>query len=501
MKNRKAIRIIAIVLVFLLVGGVIVSSLMAAMAEAPSEAARDQYTISVEYLSDEQALRVSQRLVYINRAEVPLDSVVFYAAGNMFRRESALMYEAEDLETVFYAGYAPGGLDIQSVRFEGEETDWGMQGENEMYLRAACQIAPGESGVFEFDYYLLLTECGAFMGVGDMDVRLSAFYFIPGVWDELYDEYRFQQPVSFTRWLHSEAADYDVTLTIPENYLPAATGTETLLETAGDTCIWHIAAENVREFALSFGRRYRLWEATTESGVQVRLFTNARNVGDILTCAVNAIDQCEAWFGAFPVEQMDIVQSDYPLGALNFPGAAWLSGDLFQSGQSEDMQKRIRFCIAQQYFGLSAYVEPVADAWLSDALCEYISYLILEAEEGHERFLQAINADWVDSLQMTIPGGLTVTSDASLFNAGEYEVVVLDRGAVVMHELRSAMGLETMLEGLRGFYQMGADGHTLTEMELVDAMNAASGGDWEAFLTDWVFNVGDYVDQTIDWFE
>ena len=41
----------------------------------------------------------------------------------------------------------------------------------------------------------------------------------------------------------------------------------------------------------------------------------------------------------------------------------------------------------------------------------------------------------------------------------------------------------------------------MTEMELVDAMNAASGGDWEAFLTDWVFNVGDYVDQTIDWFE
>ena len=33
------------------------------------------------------------------------------------------------------------------------------------------------------------------------------------------------------------------------------------------------------------------------------------------------------------------------------------------------------------------------------------------------------------------------------------------------------------------------------------ALDAASGGDWEDFLTDWVFNVGDYVNQTIDWLD
>lgn len=500
MNSRKLIRIISIILVVLMVGGVVVSGLMAALAEENAPA-RDHYTISMEYLSEEQALRISQRLVYVNRSDTSIEQAMFYAAGNMFRRENALMYESDDLEKVFPYGFAPSGLDIQSVRFNGKETDWGMQGENELYLRADCAIQPGENGIFEFDYYLLLPFCGAFIGEGETDVRLSAFYFIPGVFDQQYQEFIMKQPLPFTRWLYSETADYDVTLTLPENYLPAASGREELLEKEDGKHIWQFEAQNIREFAVSFGKRYRLHEKQTESGINIRIFAAERNIDEALKCAADAIEQCEEWFGEFPLEEMDIVQSDYPLNGLSFSGTLWISGELLKSGNEDALKKQIRFAVAQQYFGLAAYIEPSADAWLSDSLCEYISYLILEAEEGKNKFLKAINEDWVDSLQLTIPGGLRVTSDAALFDGYEYEVVVLHRGAVVMHELRNAMGLESMIDGLAEFYRMGWDGHTLSEMELVNALDEASGGSWEAFLTDWLFNIDKYVNQSIEWFE
>ena len=72
---------------------------------------------------------------------------------------------------------------------------------------------------------------------------------------------------------------------------------------------------------------------------------------------------------------------------------------------------------------------------------------------------------------------------------------------MVLHELREAMGLENLLAGLRRFHEMGLDGHVLTEMDFVAALDAATGESWEDFLTDWAFNVGDYASQTIDWFE
>ena len=57
-----------------------------------------------------------------------------------------------------------------------------------------------------------------------------------------------------------------------------------------------------------------------------------------------------------------------------------------------------------------------------------------------------------------------------------------------------------LLEGLANFYRKGAGGGTLVVRDFVDALDA-TGGSWEDFLADWVYNVGKYVDQTMVWYE
>ena len=470
--NKKTIQIIALVLVVLLVGGTVIGALFAALAEE-NPPARNRYEISMEYLEDEQALHIGQRLVYINGSPDALDRVVFCAAPNMFRRESALMYENDDLDSVFPHGYAPGGIDLRSVRVNGADADYGFQGEDELYLRVACDLRPGETAVFEFDYYLLLTACDAFIGVGETETRLTAFYLVPGVYDAKTHDFILKKPLPFTRWLYAEAGDYDVDLKLPEGYVPALSD-----------------VRDVREFALCFSRRWRVTERQTASGLPVRVYSGRRDAGGTADMAVKAVEQCESWFGPFPFDHLDIAQSDYPLAPLNAPGL------IMMHDIADEMA--LRACVAQQYFGLSACVEPVADAWLSDSVSAYIAYLMLEDAEGRDAFEKAVNRDWVSALQLTIPGGLNVTSDAALFDEKQYDIVVRTRGAVVLHELREAMGLDDLLAGLRRFYALGGDGVTLTEGDFVDCMDAASGRSWRDFLTDWVFNVGDYVNQPMD---
>ncbi len=498
-RNKKLIRALAIALAVLLAGGVVFSALFSALSEEQTEVAseRSQCALQMEYLPGEQALHITQRLLYVNPSTGPLCRVLFTCAGNMFRRQSTLMYENDDLEQVFFAGYAPAGVDLTDVRVDGKPTEFGFQGEGETCLRVDCELAPGGRCEFEFDYCLLLMRGGAFQGAGDTDVRLSAFYFIPGVYDPDSGDFILKSPLSHTRWLYADPMDFEATLTLPEGYALAGTGR---IDQDGDA--WRVRAENVRELALSFGRRWRTIERQTASGVTVRVLSNARGgASRAAKIAVEAVERCEAWFGPFPFERLDIAQSDYPLGALNFPGAVWLSSELFGAGKADAQAHRLRFCVAQQYFGIAASPEPVADAWLSDAVSEYVAWLLLEDAEGRDRFLRAVNREWVPALQQTVPGGLRLTTDAARFNAREYDIVVLKRGAVVLHELRLAMGLESLLDGLRRFYEAGADGHILNEMDLVAAMDAATGQSWEAFLTDWAFNVGDYANQTIDWFE
>jgi len=497
-KKQDMVRIIALVLVVLMVVTTVFSVVFSASAEEIAPA-QNSYEINIDYMEDEQALHITQRLVYHNRTSFELDRVLFCAAGNMFRRESALMYESDVLLDVFPNGFAPAGIELTGVLCNGETADWGYQND-EMTLRVACSLAPGESCTFDFDYFLLLGENRAFLGQDETGVRLSGFYFAPGMPDESYQEFVMNPALQHTRWLWTDAADYHVTLSIPDLYLPAATGTETLVSTENHTSVWKIEAENVREFSLTFGKRYREAAAVTESGVTVRLLSNLRGgAEDVLQTACEIIGVYENWLGEFPVREIDLVQSDYPVDALNFPGAVWLPDDILND--EKQLQRALGFCLAQQYLGMSSSAEPVADAWLSDVPCSYLSLLAIEELDGYDAFLAALNDQVLDALRITIPGGLYITAGANLFTAEEYDIIVRDRGTVVMHELRVAMGRDALIAALRAFYETGLGGRLLGEYDFVAALDSVTGGDWEEFLTEWLFNVDDYIDQQIEYYE
>ncbi len=498
-KRKALVRLIAILLAVLLAGSVLVSAILSSVAYG-EESVRNNFELDIQYMEDEQALRVSQRLVYHNNTGKTIDRVVFTAAANIFRRESALNYENDDLNAVFPYGFAPGGIEMESVSVNGESADWGWQGTNETALRVACDLNADASCTFEFQYYVLLANNFSFLGIGDLDIRLGAFYFVPGIYLSAYDEFMTSSLLSYAQWMQSEAADYSVTLAIPDTYIPAGTGNQTLIQTENHVSVWRFEAQNVREFSCVLSKRYREYTSQTESGVRVRVLCNDRSASDvILNTAVETIEVYESFFGAFPLEEIELTQSDYPLDALNYPGLILLPSN--QINDSSTIRQMIRFSLAKQYIGFAAYPMPVDDAWLSDSLCSYIALLAVEETQGYDAFLTALNAQVLDSLKITIPGGLYVTAEADLFESDTYSLIVRDRGAVVMHEMRTAMGRENLIAAFKCFYEKGLRQNFLGEYDLVDAMNEVTDGDWEEFLTDWLFNVDDYVDQQLDYYE
>ena len=497
-KQKRLVRIIAIVLAVLLVFSAVISAVISiAYAE---EAPANQCELTMEYLNEEQALRMSQRLVYINDSGRKLDRVVFYAPANMFRRQSALFYEGETLNAAFPNGYLPGGIDLVDVRVNGVETDWGYQGSDEMFLRVACDLQPGQSCEFIFDYFLLLTANGAFMGVSEGECRLSDFYFAPAAMDT-DGEFILNMPTAYTRYIDTPAAGFTASITLPGDLVLSTSGMESYTDNENGTRTWMVRASEIRDFALVISQDLKEYAAVTASGVEICLRTNIKkNSEQVLQTAVEAIETCERWFGPLPFRQLDLVQADYLPGPLSHTACLWLPESLLKEG-GHSLDHAIRFFIAQQYFGRSAWAHPASDAWLSDSVSEFLAYLMLEEQDGHDAYLAALNEDLVDALQLTIPGGLVVSSDASLFTEYEYEVVVRQRGAVVFHELYTAMGRENLLGGLKLFYEKGRTMDVLSEMDLVNALEEASGKSWKNYLTDWVFNVGDYVNQDIFWLD
>lgn len=499
-KHEKIRRALAIILVMALVGtmiiSVVVSSYSGGHTHAHAEKARDSYSFEMELMEDEQALRVTQRLTFYNRTGERLDRVMFAVYANMFRRESTVMYETDAAQPY---GFSPGGVEFYSVKANGVETEWAMQGDAEYFMRVQCDIAPGEACEFEFVYDVLLTSNAAFLGVDQGCWRLSGFYptlcvYNDGVWEG-------NAAMQHTRYTLTTPADYYAEITLPDMYALAGTGAEMRTRNGDETSTWTLSAENVREFAVTIGRAWRSYAGETASGVRVNVLTASRSGGrEALDIALRAIETCEEWFGDFPVDSVDIVETDLAVDKQAFSGCIWLDREIFASG-GDALAYCVRSALAEQYFGLSVYSDPVAQAWLNVSVSEYVTYLLYEEIDGYEAFVDRMNCYFVDAVNVTIPSNLVMNSDASLFSQAQFTTVVRHRGAMAMHELRAAMGRESMLSALKKWYEKYGGGDMVSERDFLETINAVTGKDWEEFLTELIFNIDEYSRQEMDRYE
>lgn len=481
-RKKQLARILALLLAVLLVLGTI-ASIVFGHAHGEETATRDEIALELEFFEEEQALQIRQRLRYTNRTGKHLDRVEFSVYANMFRRVTALMYEADVWQDVFPAGNAPGGVEFSRILADGQSADWGMMGEEELFLRVACDLADGQTCEFTFEYTLLLTQNAASLGVGAMGWRLRGFYIQPLKYE--YGEFVAPEPLQHANYVYADRADYALTVILPERYLLAGPGEITSVDNGDGTRTWTLAADNIRELCLSVGMRWREYSAETASGTRLRLLANARDAQKTLDTALETLEVYESWFGPLDGD-VTIAQSDYALGTLSLPGILWAN----EAALSDAMA--LRGALARQFFGYGAYPMPTEDAWLADSVSAYAACLALKEAEGESAFLEYLNGEILPEAQYTLPGGVEVTSSAAILTAAEYESLILGRGALVMHETCAAMGEKTFLAALRLFYQRGLAMDVVGEYDFVDALDDASGGDWEAFLTDWLFNVADY---------
>ena len=120
-KRKRLVRILALALAALLVLGTMASIVFShdhAHAEAAAE--RDGYHLEIAFYEDAQALQIRQRLRYTNRTGKHLDRVEFSVYANIFRRVTALMYEADVWQDVFPSGNAPGGVEFSRILADGQ---------------------------------------------------------------------------------------------------------------------------------------------------------------------------------------------------------------------------------------------------------------------------------------------------------------------------------------------------------------------------------------------
>lgn len=494
------VRIAAFVIVLLLLAGIVFSSVYA-LAES-SEVTSDRYDLAIDVLFDEQVVRVTQTIDYTNRTGQTLEQMYFCVYANILRRQTDIPVESDRFDDAFPQGYAPGGVDFMNVEFNGERAEWGIQGDSELFLRVACDLEDGERGQFRFDFYVLLPEYSGAMGTGDLTWRLTNFYPVAAVWDEYLQDFPLSGYTAVNEPLHSECAEYHITLSLPETYHLASAGQVTAASDGEGMIHYEIDASSVREAALIFSRKTTERTGKTAQGTEIRALANTPSAADaLLDAALSAMNDLEETLFVYPWERLTLIETEYLYDGLSHPCVIQVSRDLCGLFDRDALEETVYRLCAKQYTSCIAGVNPNGAPWLADGLASYIALLRHTDGTDDSAYLSAFNRQILPSLQITIPGGVTVDSESARFSSRmEYELVAIDRACVILHDIRQGMGHERFLNALREYLRRTAMKNAAAS-DFLAVMNEVSGRRWDEYLYGQMHNMNDFVGQGIEWYE
>ena len=145
--------------------------------------------------------------------------------------------------------------------------------------------------------------------------------------------------------------------------------------------------------------------------------------------------------------------------------------------------------IAHQWFGDSVTESTWSDLWLSEGFATYFAGLFIQKVEGEEAFQTYMKQTAETALAYEKENRTPIfdrdTEDLfKLLNGNNYQ-----KGAWVLHMLRSRLGDEPFFRGIRNYYLAHKDANASTE-DLRAALEKESGKDLRGFFSRWVYESG-----------
>ena len=210
----------------------------------------------------------------------------------------------------------------------------------------------------------------------------------------------------------------------------------------------------------------------------------------------------------YPYEKLALIVAATRFGGMENSSAIVFANNLFDQRQTElnapagssnsvsahfgiptRMEAVVAHEIAHQWFGDSVTESTWADLWLSEGFATYFAGLFIEKYDGEAAFREymrdASQRYFSFAKRSRFPIHDTETTNLmALLNANNYE-----KGAWVLHMLRSQLGDEAFFKGVREYYKSHKEANATTE-DLRGSLEKASGKDLKSFFARWIYGSG-----------
>ena len=203
----------------------------------------------------------------------------------------------------------------------------------------------------------------------------------------------------------------------------------------------------------------------------------------------------------YPYEKLALIVGATRFGGMENSSAIVFTSNLFSRAATPAIGMSQRFGvpsnnvsliaheIAHQWFGDSVTESTWSDLWLSEGFATYFASLFVQRFEGEDAFRLSMNnaalTVFAYEKRKLVPIFDRDTENLmELLNANSYQ-----KGAWVLHMLRSQLGDDAFFRGIKNYYTAHKDS-TASSDDLRAALEKASGKNLRAFFVRWVYDSG-----------
>ena len=488
-----------------------------------------RYSIALSVSPPDRTVRGSEQIAYFNNSPDTLRSVVIKLFLNIHKPGAPRGGGAS-------ADYLTSGVHVDAFAVNGQSAPWSSDANTFTWKRIAlpAPLMPHDSLHLKFDWHYDVSLQSNREGMIDSTTYYLA-YFYPRV--AVYDDYNGWDTMDFTdrQEFYSDFNDYDVSLTLPANYIAWGTGTllnaSEVLQAASlqrynesltsDQVIhvatraelaahqvtaqkpsntWHFRSANIPDVAFAVSDHYD-WDAASvvvddathrRASVQAAFNDTAADYHHMVGFARHALDWLSHnWPGVpYPYEKSTIVQ-----------GFADMEYPMMVNDASTPDTVFSRFVveheIAHTYFPFYMGTNETRYAFMDEGWATTFENLIGQADLGSERatkFYQQFRvARWINdpsSLE-----DLPIVTPSDVLGGVAYGNNAYGKPSLGYLAVKELLGDATFRKALHAYMDRWHGKHP-TPWDFFNTFNDVSGQNLDWFWNNWFFS-NNYIDLAV----
>lgn len=420
----------------------------------PQAQGLNSYHIQAEVLPRENRALALVDVSYTNREGAPMEELHFLLYANSFADASYGIFEPGDMNRAYPNGFSPGGIALDWVRAGDAALDYSISGSQNHVLTVnlPAALAPGDSVDIRLSCDIAIPDCRGRFGYGENTLSLANCFPILSVYNQgTWHDYPYG---AIGDPFYSDAADYTAVVTAPAQYTLAGTSIVHSSRAGGSTR-WEISAPARRDFALVLSDGFTALQGETSGGVEVYSYhlPGYEKSGQLaLDTAMQALDYYEKRFGVYPYGAFSVVQADFFIGGMEYPGMTLIDTTLYEARGEAALKMVTAHETAHMWWYGIVGSDQVRELWLDEALTDYSTReFLLACGDEYDAATQFYREQGMAGYRAGHPGVVNAAAE-DYPTSLHYSAWVYDRGAAVIKELEDLMGSEAFGRALRAYY-------------------------------------------------